>query len=466
MGTLKVHLIFYFLIFTAIFYIITGCSKESFNPLIISEKNPRYFTDNRGKAVYLTGSHTWNNLVDMNPLSQPEPFDYVSYIDFLKSYNHNFFRLWKWDLLIVNGENGNDQQIHYVDLHPWPRVGPGQALDGMLKFDLTQFNQEYFDRLRNRVELAAKENIYVAVMLFEGWGLQFIDGAYRNHPFHPLNNINGIELDTAQNASGFAIYELINKKVTLLQEQYVQKVIKTVGHLDNVLYEISNENHSSSTEWQYHIIKYIKELENKTGKSHPVGMTFQYKGGSNHDLFNSPADWISPNQEGGYRDDPPHSTRGKVIISDTDHLWGIGGNRQWVWKSFLRGLNPIFMDPYYHRLFEKQHSPDWEDIRKSLGYTRLFAEKMDLIDMVPDRVSSSSGYCLSKKGKEYLIYFPQANEEIMEVDLSMEKGSFNMEWFNPATGKYQTGISVKGGEKIRLKSPFNSKDAVVYIKLI
>jgi hypothetical protein len=35
-----------------------------------------------------------------------------------------------------------------------------------------------------------------------------------------------------------------------------------------------------------------------------------------------------------------------VILSDTDHLWCIGGNHSWVWKSFLRGLHPIFMDPY------------------------------------------------------------------------------------------------------------------------
>jgi hypothetical protein len=461
---MKNQVIFCFSILISIFSIITGCSKEPIGTLKVSEKNPHYFIDKKGKAVYLTGSHTWNNLVDMNPRGQSEPFDYNRYIGFLKSYNHNFIRLWKWDLLVVNGENGDDQHIHEVDLHPWPRVGPGEALDGKLKFDLTQFNQEYFDRLRNRAELAAKENIYVAVMLFEGWGLQFIADAYRNHPFHPGNNVNGIDPDTAQNASGFAIYELKNERVTRLQEQYVQKVIETVGHLDNILYEISNENHLSSTEWQYHMIRYIKELQMKNGKMHPVGMTFQYKGGSNQDLFNSPADWISPNHEGGYREDPPENTRGKVIISDTDHLWGIGGNRQWVWKSFLRGLNPIFMDPYYHRLFEKQYNPDWEDVRKSMGYTRQFAEKMDLVMMVPDRVLSSSGYCLSNKGKEYLFYFPEAKEEPMEVDLSMEKGTYNMEWFNPATGEYRAGSTVKAGEKIRLQSPFESKDAVVYIK--
>ena len=36
-------------------------------PLVVSEVNPRYFTpasDPERKAIYLTGSHIWNNLQD------------------------------------------------------------------------------------------------------------------------------------------------------------------------------------------------------------------------------------------------------------------------------------------------------------------------------------------------------------------------------------------------------------------
>ena len=57
--------------------------------LHVSEINPRYFTDNTGKAVYLTGAHTWNNLVDMGPTQPPEEFDFPAYIEWMKKYNHN-----------------------------------------------------------------------------------------------------------------------------------------------------------------------------------------------------------------------------------------------------------------------------------------------------------------------------------------------------------------------------------------
>ena len=143
------------------------------------------------------------------------------------------------------------------------------------------------------------------------------------------------------------------------------------------------------------MIDYVHEYEKTKPKQHPVGMTFQYKAGSNRTLFDSPADWISPNPDGGYRDNPPAADGSKVIVSDTDHLWGIGGNRAWVWKSFLRGLNPIFMDPYDGLVLGKRFDPKWDPIRKSMGDARRLADRVDLAAMTPQNKLASTGYCLA-----------------------------------------------------------------------
>ena len=62
-------------------------------------------------------------------------------------------------------------------------------------------------------------------------------------------------------------------------------------------------------------------------------------GGSSRALFDSPADWIAPGES--YRDNPPAGEGAKVILSDTDHLGGTPGSKDWVWQSFLRGLKKI-----------------------------------------------------------------------------------------------------------------------------
>jgi len=106
----------------------------------------------------------------MNPAGNSDTFNYAGYIDFMKRYDHNFIRLWAWEL--VNWDTRANfqelQKIHEVGPHPWKRTGPGNALDGKPKFDLTQFNESYFGRLRQRVTAASERNIYVSIMLFEG----------------------------------------------------------------------------------------------------------------------------------------------------------------------------------------------------------------------------------------------------------------------------------------------------------
>ena len=181
---------FYILVLIVLCF--SGCHKPVHHPLVVSSINPRYFADGSGKIVYLTGAHTWNNLVDMTFAGNNNIFDYPAYIEFLEKYHHNFIRLWTWELLDWNTAGNRDEnpRDYVIDPHAWSRTGPGTAIDGRPKFDLTKYNPEYFNRLRSRVEMAREHGIYVSIMLFEGWGIQFSPDSYRNHPFYPDNNIN------------------------------------------------------------------------------------------------------------------------------------------------------------------------------------------------------------------------------------------------------------------------------------
>ncbi|HUT35253.1 MAG TPA: DUF6298 domain-containing protein [Planctomycetota bacterium] len=429
-------------------------------PLKVHPRNPRYFADASGKAVLLVGSHTWNNLVDMGKTDPPPKFDFPAYLDFLEKHHHNFIRLWAWECVTWNTTPNQRDALNHVAPTPWARTGPGNALDGKPKFDLTKFDPDYFERLRTRVAAARDRGIYVAIMLFEGWALQFSPKAWDVHPCHSKNNVNGINGDPNGDGKGLEVHELVVKAVTAAQEAYVRKVIDTVNDLDNVLYEISNENHPPSTEWQYHIIRFIKDYEKTKPKQHPVGMTFQYKGGSNKTLFDSPADWVSPNPDGGYRDNPPAADGKKVVLNDTDHLWGIGGNAAWVWKSFLRGHNPIFMDPYDGLILGERFDPKWRPIHRSMGLARRLAERVDLAAMTPQGKLASTGYCLANPGREYLVYLPAGGE--VTVDLSAAESTLAVEWLDAKTGKAAPGEPVAGGAPRQLKAPF-AGEAVLHL---
>lgn len=448
-------------LFAGLLMSVTVGAASASGPLRVCKANPRYFADASGKAILLVGSHVWNNLQDIGDTDPPPAFNWNAYLDFLSRHNHNFIRLWRWELTTWDEDSDGKRRHRYCAPHPWARTGPGLALDGKSKFDLTRFDDAYFARLRQRVASAARRGIYVSIMLFEGWGLQFIQDAWRSHPFHPDNNVNGVNADVNGDGKGLEVHELADPRVTALQEAYVRHVIDTVNRFDNVLYEISNENHPLSTDWQYHMINFIRAYEKTKPKQHPIGMTFQYRGGSNATLFASPADWISPNPEGGYCDNPPAADGSKVVIADTDHLWGIGGNHQWVWKSFCRGLNPIFMDPYDGCVLGTPFDPRWDPIRNSLGHVRALSLRLDLTRATPQNALASTGYCLANPGAEYVVYLPEGGE--VSVDLSAAAGPLAVEWIHPTEGTLVPGELVQGGEKRSFRAPFTG-DAVLFLR--
>ncbi len=348
-------------------------------PLRIHPENPRYFQDGTGRAVYLTGSHHWDVLQDNG--ERPGGFDFEGYLDRLESWGHNFIRFWV-----------HEAWTHEVHPLPWMREGP--------RFDLARFNPEYFERLRGRVARAGERGFYVSVMLFNGWSIhdKGEGNPWEHHPFNRRNNANGIDGDPDARGEGTDVHSLRIPAVTRLQEAYVEKVVETVGDQDHVLWEISNESPGESRDWQYHLIRHLRNLRGlrrvDRGR-HLIGMTACFPGNRNADLFASPADWVSPGNKEGWRRDPPPADGSKVVLVDTDHLWGIGGGPDWVWKTFLRGHHPVYMDPL-------DGDPLREAARRAMGETLRYSKRIDLAACIPD----ASAYALVNAGREILTWLP------------------------------------------------------------
>ncbi len=441
--------------------------------LRVSKTNPRYFADQTGKAVYLSGSHSWINCKDYRYEDDTLlPFDYEEYLNFLERHNFNFIRLWTWDLARGPQRLDYPTAIWKRSPFPWPRTGPGEANDGAPKFDLAGFDQAYFDRIRARVIAAGKRGVYVSVMLFNGIDHLTCRIRGTGFPFDLGNNINGIV------CGGTRSQTLLSPAVTAIQEAYVRKVIDTVNDLDNVLYEIANEAGDHSIEWQHHMVGVIKAHQATKPNQHPVGITC-ITDTDNSLLFDGPADWVSPSRHDGYGypSDPPVADGRKVIINDTDHSFffvglkaaGHDGQREWVWKNFTRGHNTAFMDPYLmpwpnrNVVNGTELDPYWEVIRTNLTYTRNLADRLDFDVMRPLPKLASTGYCLANpaaQGAAYIVYFP--NRERATVDLSPTRGELRVEWFDAYRGATRESGTVSGGA-VQSFAPEFEKDAVLFL---
>jgi hypothetical protein len=369
---------------------------------------------------------------------------------------------------------------------PWARTGPGEATDGKARFDLTQFDPDHFDRLRERVTNAGQRGIYVDVMLFEGFGLHLTPPPdnVEGHPFHAKNNVNGIGIESIVDYMTLPLEPRIQE----LQTAYIGKVLDTVHDLPNVLYEVANEASGQdaesmefpgmppipgrigdTTNWQYWVIETVKRLERERGyDARPTGMTYLFPVAdirkTNEPLFASPADWISPGFDepmdpnadtsavpppSHWYTDPPEADGRKVIIADSDHFSPMSADANWPWRALTRGHNPILYDlgiiggvnpedpsagfPSYESL---------EGARLALGDTRRLADRIDLARMVPVSSTSSTRYALADPGQAYVVFQPEEGDFSVEL----EPGTYEAEWFSLAARTWNAANAITASE--------------------
>jgi hypothetical protein len=437
-----------------------GAGGAAVGPLRVDTVNPRYFTDGSGKAIYLTGSHTWGNFKDRAHVDPPPAFNYTAFLDFLAAHHHNFFRLWTWEQPHSFDDDPNN--LLYFAQFPYQRTGPGNASDGKPKFDLTKLDTTYFSRMHDRIAAAGARGIYVSVMLFDGWDLvNAWNPSSGGFPMGSGNNVNSVA------TTGATAITLSDSSITSRQEAYVRAVVDAVNDLDNVLYEIANETDPSGVPWQYHFVDFVKSYEAGKPTQHPVGMTSTYPG-TDSDLYGSHADWISPVGKLVAGDGR------KVVVNDTDHSYGwqslqsdgTAAQRAWAWETLCIGAMPLFMDPYLEtwagRNSPSGSTPDpaWNPLRDALGRTRLYADRLNLERTLPSTTLCSTGYCLADPGHQYLVYQPGSGA----FTLTVTAATYSVEWYNPSTGVVASTASMAiPAEKHAFTPPF-SGDAVLLLQ--
>lgn len=441
--------------------------------LRVHPSNPIYFTDDSGRAIYLGGHQIFVDLQDNTfgkhtTYNQQAELDWGWYLQFAKARNLNYLRNWT----VMSTGCGVPSQCAVAYPMPYKRIdGSGRANDGGAKFDLNQFDEEFFKRLRSRVIDAAKHGIYVSIMLYDAAAFTNfsapLDPMWGGNVFNAANNINGIDADINGDGWGVEFFTAPSVTIRSLQKNYVRKVIDTVNDLDNVIFEIANE--VGALQWQYQMIDFVKSYEASKSKQHLVFMSPGGVSGLNvythagrREVVESSADVFAASIEwANFLDDPPANHNGKPGILDRDHVKPrISSAPMLPWKAFARG--------YHYNLFDlpfESHSaenPTWELARYNIGAIVKYANTIfsNLSKMLPNGDLSSTQYALANPGSEYLIVQPASGSFTVE----MPAGTYSYEWFDPNTAlTTETGLVTLPPGNNTFKPPF-SGSAVLYLK--
>jgi len=338
---------------------------------------------------------------------------------------------------------------------PWKRTGPGLANDGLPKFDLTQWDEDYWVHVRAICQAAKDRGFIWDWQLFEDVGLENAPERWPRHPFHPNNNVNNLGLNrrSADGNGPGQFADLSNAPLLALQEAYVDRTLRELGPYGNVIFEVMNES-DHSYEWGRHWIERIVRagyiaihnpfVDGDRFLDDRDLQAFAFHGDVTPDLTN-----LFMLQRYG---------KNKVMVSEEQFslqydnlmvlhiIWGAlcaSGTYCWDWDDARPNLDMA-------NDFSGHAAKFFRTVNPSYAAMRPHNEKI-LATQLPN--NEENAYCIADPGREYMGYTWTA--ERIEVDFTDVPAGTIIDglWWNPQQGGVHATFTVEGGARRLLTKP-------------
>ncbi|MDA2925336.1 hypothetical protein MYX65_11940 [Acidobacteria bacterium AH-259-L09] len=432
-------------------------ADRSANRIRPYEKNPRYWQYKGTPVVLLAGSKD-DNLFQLPDLKQ--------HLDEIVSAGGNYIR-----------NTMSDRHDKGFELYPFKRLPNG-------KYDLDQWNEEYWRRFQNMLKLTYERDIIVQIELWDRFDYSdHRSGSnWLNHPYNPKNNVNytaqqsGLKTTYKNHPNRneqpffFTVPKDRNNQVVLkYQIGQVDKMLSYSLEYGHVLYCMDNET-SGSPHWGAFWSNHIKQRAAEAGvEVHTTEMWDQWdaKGDHHKRTFDHPElySFIDISQN--------NHSRGQ---RHWDNLWAV---RNYIWKH-PRPINTVKIygadtgrfgnsrdgeERFWRNIFggcaaTRFHRPDSglglsDRAKKHIRSMRLLLSDLDIFRCTPDADSKllsergdNEAYLTYVPGKQYAVYFPNGGD--VTLDLSKAPGRFAVRWLDIYQVRWTGQRDVKGGRHLKL----------------
>ncbi len=197
-------------------------------PITIHPDNPKLFLFRGAPRVLVTATEHYGAVMN-------RPFRFARYLADAAERGITCTRLFvlfrEMQSVLNPYSTCKPESLDYIA--PYPRTGPGTALDGQPRFDLSGWNPEFFDRLERFLTLASEYGIIVEITLLSN---TYGDGVWALQALHPANNLDGwTDIPWADYMS------TRHPALFARQVAHVRKIVECTRRFDNVIYEICNE---------------------------------------------------------------------------------------------------------------------------------------------------------------------------------------------------------------------------------
>jgi hypothetical protein len=472
--------------------------------------NPRYFTF-RGKPWFLLcATEHYGSVLNRN-------FDYIRYLDEAAERHQTFTRTFLLFRELQAALNPYSPcKVESPDfVTPWPRVGPGAAPDGELRYDLDRWNEEYFDRLHGFVRAAGERDVIVEATLFSN---SYHDGIWQLNPLHHAANINGLPEINYADYNSLRHPEIVERQVA-----YADKVVRELNVYDNIFFEVCNEpggglpDHATPAEvdqWQASIATRIRQIEATLPNKHLVvgSQSFCYSPWEQFcdeafasDVFDAVN--VHPLVNTGFRDKPTDfgqfmskqlhldnvssfcadaAKYSKPCNLDEDNAatmhrdfdgWTIHRKRAWV--AILSGLHYDMIDFTINCGVEASTPTARANLRSWMQHLTDFWQSVDFVrasrvdEIVGAQPAHTTAVAVEIPGSGHYVYLAD-NRELGDdvgapvtgpLSLPLLVGDYDVRCFAPTTGGWSPSVRATAAEDgLTVNVPEFVHDVVIHLR--
>ena len=435
-------------------------------------KNPRYW-QYEGKPVMLLGGSKTDHIFLLDDLK--------THLDEMQAVGANYVRN------TMSQREGKDLKPHKL------------LLSG--KFDLDQWNREYWKRFQNMLTWTAEREIFVQIEVWDRF--DYSTQNWETSPWNPGNNVNYTYEQTGfaseypkhsgqdlqpffHSIKGMTRYSRKLDIIRMYQEAFVARMLSYSLDYGHVLYCMDNET-STPAQWGQYWIQFIKARAAE--KSVTVCTTDMFDDAFDADkakhtpiIFNDAEHYmfadISQVNSRNYDETHweslqwllrkvnthPRPSNHTKIYGSGYYSFGTGGPEDGV-ERFWRNIIGGSASSRFHRPDAGNGFNDFAEA--SIKAARILEGLIKLWDITPqmDLLSnrqSNEAYLAAKPGERYAIYF--TNGGSVGLDLSAATGSFDVTWISvsmgiptrtSAVGRYRLmNKTIQGGRVITLSAPY------------
>lgn len=433
------------------------------------KENPRYWQF-KGKPIMLLGGSNDDNLF------QWTKDILIPHLDSMKQIGANYVR-----------NTMSDRKDRNIEIYPYKLLNNG-------KYDLNQWNDEYWERFEFFLKETSKRDIIVQIEVWDRF--DFSQSFWTTHPYNPKNNINYTREDsglaeeypdhpgTNRQPFFFSTPNQHNNKIILkYQEKFVETLLSYSLKYNHILYCIDNET-SAEEEWACHWNEFISNKAKLKGKN--VFVTemwdnWNLKSEHHKRTFDHPekyqfCDVSQNNQQKGdvhwnnfqwakkYMADHPRPINTVKTYGSDMGRYGSSkdGIERW-WQHLLGGAASV-----------RFHRP-----RSGLGLSQLSissikaARKLESViklwnlepnnDLLLNR-RENRAYAAYLPGKIYIVFAPNGGD--IQIRLNQRSTKYEIRYLNIRTGEWYDKRKQKkiAAETLQIKMPDSNEWLIIIEK--